>query len=398
MTKNFFRRRAFLLSLGSLTAGILNTLNKPGQALDSKRELVTINESPLKKRATAKGLIYGAFGGGYKNFVKDTQFRSDFVQECELLTTGFYCKNIRPSVETFNFTETDFFAKFASDNTMLFRGHPLVWHNLNPQWLIDKFKKSNTNSREIESILTNHISTVVKRYAGQVHSWDVVNEAINVSDGRADGLRDTKISGDREGKKYPNWLHFLGTEYIDLAFRVAAKADPQTLLVYSDYGFDYDTPQDEAKRVAVLKLLYRLKAIGTPVDIFGIHAHLRGSESRFNPTKLRNFLRHVGSLDLKIMITELDVSDQGLPQDIDERDRQVAQHYYDYLSVVLDEPAVIGVLTWGLSDRYTWLSNHRPRADGLPVRPLPLDRDLNRKPAWYAIAKAFDNAPNRAFK
>lgn len=39
--------------------------------------------------------------------------------------------------------------------------------------------------------------------------------------------------------------------------------------------------------------------------------------------------------------------------DTDVRDRIVAGVYEDYLSVILDEPAVIAVLTWGLSDRHT---------------------------------------------
>lgn len=57
---------------------------------------------------------------------------------------------------------------------------------------------------------------------------------------------------------------------------------------------------------------------------------------------------------------------------------------------VLEEPAVIAVLTWGLSDRYTWLLTAQPRKDRAPVRPLPLDANLNRKLAWNAITRAFD--------
>ena len=95
------------------------------------------------------------------------------------------------------------------------------------------------------------------------------------------------------------------------------------------------------------------------------------------------------------MVTELDVKDASLSADIAMRDRIVAAAYEDYLNVVLDEPAVIAVLTWGLSDRYTWLSEFAPRQDGLPVRPLPLDKNMNRKLAWNAIARAFDQAPIR---
>jgi endo-1,4-beta-xylanase len=58
---------------------------------------------------------------------------------------------------------------------------------------------------------------------------------------------------------------------------------------------------------------------------------------------------------------------------------------------------VIALLTWGLSDRYTWLAKDkdRPRRDGLPPRPLPLDAQLNRKLAWQAIARSVANCPKR---
>lgn len=62
------------------------------------------------------------------------------------------------------------------------------------------------------------------------------------------------------------------------------------------------------------------------------------------------------------------------------------------LTAVLDEPAVIAVITWGLSDRYTWLSHKQARQDGRAVRPLPLDADMRRKEAWKAIARAFKQA------
>ena len=77
------------------------------------------------------------------------------------------------------------------------------------------------------------------------------------------------------------------------------------------------------------------------------------------------------------------------------RDRIVASAYEDYLTCVLDEPAVVAVLTWGLCDRYTWLSEFQPRSDGAPVRPLPWDRQIKPKLAWNAVARAFDSAPSR---
>ena len=152
---------------------------------------------------------------------------------------------------------------------------------------------------------------------------------------------------------------------------------------------------DKAKRRAILGLLKRLKAKGTPIHALGIQAHLRGDSLDFDPQSLRQFLKEVAALDLKILITEMDVNDSKLPADIQRRDRIVAGVYEDYLSVALDEPAVIAVITWGLSDRYTYLSEFFPRSDHQPVRPLPLDTNLQPKLAWNALARAFQQTHKR---
>ena len=72
-----------------------------------------------------------------------------------------------------------------------------------------------------------------------------------------------------------------------------------------------------------------------------------------------------------------------------------ADAYRAYLDVVLEQPATISVLTWGLSDKYSWLQNHFPRADGQMVRSTPYDSEIEKKLAWYAIASAIDNAAPR---
>jgi endo-1,4-beta-xylanase len=338
-----------------------------------------VQEPPLRSHAAAKGVVYGA-ATGYGNLLRDAAFAARFQEECGILVPENEMKMgpLRPTPDSFNFVPSDWLEEFARTRGLLFRGHTLVWHSQLPSWF-----QSTANTQNANQILLQHISTVAGRYAGKMHSWDVVNEAINVPDGRADGLRNTP------------WLQLLGPDYIEIAFRAAAEADPNTMLVYNDFGLDYDTTSHDQKRNAVLKLLERLKTAGVPIHAFGMQAHLSASETRFSAAKIQTFFRNVADLGLKIMITELDVRDQTLPADVAIRDSIVAKVYQDYLSAALSEPAVIAVLTWGLADRYTWLSSFAPRADGVPVRPLPLDADLNRKPAWSAMAGAFDTAPMR---
>ena len=53
-----------------------------------------------------------------------------------------------------------------------------------------------------------------------------------------------------------------------------------------------------------------------------------------------------------MLVTELDVDDEGGPSDFASRDRAVADEAARFLDVALDSPATRAVLTWSLSDRY----------------------------------------------
>jgi endo-1,4-beta-xylanase len=359
-------------------------LDKQIQAFDAQRRDFSVeDERSLKERAAEKGLLYGA-ACRYTDLTGDAQYAASVVRECALLVPEWEFQwsagdaRLRPAIDRFDFSKSDWMEKFAKAGGMKFRGVPLVWHLGLPSWFEGGINRQNAEATTIE-----HIKTVVGRYRGKMYAWDVVNEAVNPFGGRSDLLQPSP------------WLEFIGADYVDLAFRVAAETDPDALLVYNDYGMEYDTDRHEKKRVAVLKFLEKLKAKGTPVQALGIQAHLWADETRFSSEKIRRFLAQVASLGLKIFITELDVTDKKLPQDIEKRDRLVASAYEDYLSAVLDEPAVTTIITWGFSDRYTWISEFHPRPDGAPVRPLPIDANLKPKLAWRAMARAIENAPNR---
>src|SRR5262249_18556442 len=154
-------------------------------------------------------------------------------------------------------------------------GHCLVWHNQTPAWVEPALKRGNPST-----ILEAHVRRVVEQYRGDVHSWDVVNEAIEVHDGRGDGLRKTM------------WLQTIGPGFLDLGFRTAREADPVAKLCYNDWGLDHADSDSVKKRVAVLNMLRDLRARGVPVDALGLQAHLTAG-SPFDGAGLRAFIRQV---------------------------------------------------------------------------------------------------------
>jgi endo-1,4-beta-xylanase len=267
---------------------------------------------------------------------------------------------------------------YAARHAMRVRGHTLVWHEANPDWLAQALTPETG-----EKLLTEHIHVVAGHFRRRLAHWDVVNEPLKPEDGKPFGLRDTP------------WLSALGPRYLDIAFHACAAADPDALRVMNEFGIDYAIDWQERKRQALLTLLADLKARNVPVQAVGLQAHLDAAEPALNQTVLNRFVSDIAALGMKVIVTELDVRDDRLPADIATRDAAVAAHARAWLDAVLVHPAVLGVLTWGLSDKRSWLNKNFPRPDGLPQRPLPLDTELRRKPLWSALAAALDTAPAR---
>ena len=178
---------------------------------------------------------------------------------------------------------------------------------------------------------------------------------------------------------------------MEIAYRTARQADPAALLTYNDYGIELDTPEQIDKRGQVMMLVRRLKARGVPIDAVGIQSHLTAGDPAPGEG-LVHFVRELAAMRLQVFITELDVNDRKLPEEVASRDAAVAKIYRDYLTMMLAEPNVTAALTWGITDRYTWLNGleHASRADGKPERPLPFDYDYNPTPAFFAMRDAID--------
>ena len=283
-------------------------------------------------------------------------------------------KALRPAPDKFDFRGADAILAFASRHGQKVRGHNLCWHEALPDWFAGTVTKDNARQ-----IFTEHIRTVAGRYARKLHSWDVVNEAIDTKSGRPDGLR-----------KSP-WLELIGPEYIDVAFRTAREADPKALLTYNDYGIEEDSAEQTAKREGVLQLVQGMKKRGVPIDAVGVQSHLSASDP-LPGAGLREFVRELGRMKLQVFVTELDVNERKVEGSVAERDAAVARVYKDYVTMMVAEPNVSAVLTWGITDRYTWLDAPKyARPDGQPQRCLPFDANYEPAPAFFALRDALDS-------
>jgi endo-1,4-beta-xylanase len=346
--------------------------------------LAAAERPPLRATAASRGLLYGSTIATSQIVAAD-DFTALVRRECAALVTENELKwgNICDAPGEYDFAPADAIVDFATANGIAMRGHTLLWYYKTPRWFRE-LPDAATAERE----MLRHIAIVAGRYRGRMRLWDVVNEPFEPAHGRPDGLRGAIF------------VEKVGTHYLDLAFHAARAADPIARLLLNEYGIEYDSPADDLKRRVILRHLERLRRDGVPVELLGIQGHLEIGAKPFSARKLREFLAEVAGMGIEMAITELDVVDAAAPGDIVRRDRMVADEYRRFLDVMLDDPAVRTVFTWGLSDRHSWLVRRESgentwRSDGLPPRPLPFDADLAPKPAWTILANCLAGAARR---
>ena len=193
-------------------------------------------------------------------------------------------ESVHPQPDRYDFTLPDKYVAFGEENHMFIVGHTLVWHQQTPKWVFEDAQGNPVDRETLLKRMREHIQTVVGRYKGRIHSWDVVNEALN-DDGT---LRQTP------------WLKIIGEDYIAKAFEFAHEADPQGQLQYNDYSLE-----NEAKRQGAVELLRKLRAQGVPVTGVGMQGHYKmdwPSADQVDAT-----IAAFANLGLKVMITELDI-------------------------------------------------------------------------------------------
>jgi endo-1,4-beta-xylanase len=287
----------------------------------------------------------------------DPQFNQVLAREFNVVAIKDWLKLglIRQTPYEYNFAPADQAIDFALQHGMQVRGVTLAWYAEVPDWVFE----ANLSRDQAMALLEQNIKTVVGRYKGRIKYWDVVNEAIN-DDGT--GLRDSI------------WLDKIGPEYIDLAFKWAHEADPDAKLFYNDYNAE----GLGAKSDAVYKLVTDLKKRGVPIDGVGLQGHF-ALDTAPSRKDVETNIERIAGLGLEVQFTEVDVRLQT-PVTYDEIDAQ-ARLYASMMQACLDEPACTAFVTWGLTDKFSWINDFlHGYADG-----LLFDDNYVEKPAYWAI-------------
>lgn len=315
----------------------------------------------LRALADARGLTLGA--AVMPGQLADRAFANTLVRNVNYLTPENSMKwaVIHPSPNQYSFDDADKIVAFARRHDMAVRGHTLAWHYQNPGWL----QGSEALAKDPEGLLRDHITTVVGHFRGKIRDWDVVNEPLDENGGLRQNV----------------WLVAIGPDYIEKAFRWAHAADPKAKLFLNEYGNEALGPKSNA----FYKLVKDLLAKDVPLHGVGLQFHLDG---KYNPDFggiLENLAR-LRALGIEVQITELDVRLRGAPTA--EALAQQAQIYGELVRVALAYK-LSAVVTWGLTDRFSWV----PGFFNGYGSALLFDEEYRPKPAALAVREVLAGPP-----
>ncbi|MFF1306954.1 endo-1,4-beta-xylanase [Streptomyces sp. NPDC058307] len=338
----------------SLRTGLSLVSLLSGLALLVPAATASAADTPLRDLAAAKGKVIGTAVTGSKltgtyGDLAGAQFNS--------LTPGNAMKwgSVEPSRGSYNWAEADQIVNFAEAHGQQVRGHTLVWHNQNPDWLTN----GTWTPAQLGQLLSDHIALEVGRYKGRLAAWDVVNEPFN-----EDGTYRQTL-----------WYNGLGTGYIAQALTAARAADPAARLYINDYNVE----GVGAKSTALYNLVKSLKEQGVPIDGVGLQAHLIVGQV---PATLQQNIQRFADLGVDVAITELDIR-MTLPSDSAKLTQQAAD-YKAVMNACVAVARCVGVTVWGFTDSDSWIPSTFPGQGAA----TPYDENYAPKPAYHAIGEA----------
>ncbi|MBN1776197.1 MAG: endo-1,4-beta-xylanase [Clostridiales bacterium] len=268
-------------------------------------------------------------------------------------------------------------ARLLRKNGAEVKGHPLCWHTLAPDWLLD------LSEDEILRELLARIERDVTDFKGVIDMWDVINEVVimPVFDKYDNGI--TRLC-----KKIGRF------GIVDQVFRKARECNPGSTLLLNDFN------TSPAFEILIEGLLDK----GVPIDVIGIQSHQH--QGYWGREKLEEVLERFERFGLPIHFTENTfVSGELMPPEIEdlndfvvdswpstpEFEQRQAENIREMYSVLFAHPLVQGITQWDFADGY-WLGapSGVVRSDGT-IKPAyeMLDRLVNHE--WSSTLSARTN-------
>ena len=357
--------------------------------------------------------------GPLKSYVDRVKY-PNFKLGCALEAADFNNKSLVYSLQVANFDEVvtgnafkyascvddngnmdfgtveDFVANAVEAGQNIY-GHTLAWHAQQRPKYLNKLLVGTDEAKHDTLVwaMEQWISGIMAACKGNVHAWDVVNEAISGGDNDGDGIFDLQ-HGSATNKTDFFWQDYMGDlEYVRQAVRLARTYGPEDIKLFvNDYNLesDWDNNGKVKSLIAWIKLweadgVTKIDGIGSQMHI-SCYANAQTQESK--KKAITNMLKLMAESGKLCRISELDMGyvdadgNSVMTADMtEEQHHQMADLYKwvieEYLKII---PAA---QQWGICQ---WCSTDSPTNSGWRKgEPVGLwDLDYNRKHTYAGFA------------
>ena len=277
-------------------------------------------------------------------------------------TLPFYWGRYEPVEGQTAFAETMAAAKWLQKNGVRVKGHPLCWHTVCADWLM-QYPNDEILRRQLARIRRD-----VTAYRGVIDMWDVINEVVIMP----------------VFDKYDNAVTRICKELgriplVKAVFEAARESNPDAVLLINDFNV---SPAYE-------HLLEDLLEAEVPIGVIGIQSHQH--QGYWGREKLEDVLARFSRFGLPIHFTENtlisgeimpayieDLNDwqvdswPSTPEGEERQAREIAQMY----AILFAHPQVEAITTWDFNDG-CWLK----APSGF------VHEDNSEKPSYHALRK-----------
>ena len=273
-------------------------------------------------------------------------------------------------------------ARWFADRGCTVKGHPLAWHTLAPDWLLE------LPNDEVARLQVERIRREVSGFAGLIDMWDVINEVVIMP----------------IFAKYDNALTRLCREIgriplVRMVMDAAREANPHATLLLNDFDMS----------AAYECLIEGLLEAGVRIDALGLQSHMH--QGYWGEERTLETIERFARYGLPIHFTETtlvsghlmppeieDLNDYQIPEwpSTPEGEERQADELVRHYKTLLSHPSVQAMTYWGFVDG-GWLGapGGFVRTDGTPKPAYEAARSLIKGEWWLPPTTVRTDADGR---
>ena len=292
----------------------------------------------------------------------EQRYEAAFVKLFNFATVPLYWGGTEPAKGELRYEEpardmwrrppADRFLPWAATNHITLKGHPLLWHAYNPEWLPK-------DADELRALYQKRFKEIAGRFGGKFAIFDVVNESQVCP------------------KTYP--LYTPDRAYVEWAFKEAAPLFPEqtTLMINEVTSYNFKpaaTNPYYAQVKALLAAGAKVRGIGLQYHFFrrqALDGYLAGRDN--DPARLLDLYEQFAGFQLPLFITEITIASAG-----EGGEALQAEVVRDHYRLWFSAPTMAGITWWNLGDG-TAVKGENEAMGGL------LDSELKPKAAYRAL-------------